>query len=121
LNSKESFSKEGDWRSGFPRFSGENFDANVKLANQFKALADKKGCTSAQLAIAWLLRQGTDIIPIPGTKRIKYLEENWGSLKVQLTDAEEAEVRKLVEGSKVAGDRTVESALFLCYADTVEE
>lgn len=121
FNSKESFSNEGDYRVMFPRFSGENFEANVKIVNQFKALADKKGCTAAQLAIAWLLKQGTDVIPIPGTKRIKYLEENWASLKVQLTDADEAEVRKLVEGTKIAGDRYIEAVKGQCYADTVEE
>ncbi|KAL9080500.1 MAG: hypothetical protein Q9157_000734 [Trypethelium eluteriae] len=120
LNSKESVSSEGDWRSVFPRFSDENFDANVKLVNQFKAIADRKGCTAAQLCIAWVMKQGQDIIPIPGTKRIKYLEENWNSLKVQLTDAEATEVRKLVQ-NQVAGHRTIEAALSQCYADTVEE
>jgi aryl-alcohol dehydrogenase-like predicted oxidoreductase len=120
LNEKESFSKEGDWRSLFPRFSGDNFDANVKLVNQFKAVAERKGCTAAQLSIAWLLKQGPDIIPIPGTKKVKYLEENWGALKVNLSDADEKEIRDLVV-DKVAGDRTIEAAMSQCYADTREE
>jgi len=120
FSSKESISGEGDWRSLFPRFSGENFDANVKLVNQFKTVAEKKKCTAAQLAIAWLLKQGNDIIPIPGTKRIKYLEENWGALKVELSDADEKEIRALVE-NKVQGDRTIQEALAQCFADTTEE
>ena len=85
------------------------------------ALADKKRCTPAQLAIVWLLAQGEDIIPIPGTKRIKYLEENWDSVKVQLTDGEAAETRKLVESTKVTGARTLEAAMSSLYADTREE
>jgi aryl-alcohol dehydrogenase-like predicted oxidoreductase len=81
----------------------ENRAANMNLVNQFKALADKKGCTTAQLSLAWLLKQGDDIIPIPGTKTVKYLEENWGALKVHLTDDEELEIRKFVESAEVAG------------------
>jgi aryl-alcohol dehydrogenase-like predicted oxidoreductase len=120
LNNKETFTKEGDWRSAFPRFTGDNFDANVKLVNEFKAVADRKRCTPAQLCLAWLLKQGDDIIPIPGTKQIKYLEQNWGALKVKLTDAEAVEIRKIVQGN-VAGARTIEAALSQCYADTVKE
>ncbi|KAI1081396.1 putative aldo/keto reductase [Whalleya microplaca] len=121
FNTNKSVSNEGDVRGAFPRFSGENFAANVKLVNQFTELAKKKDCTSAQLAIAWLLKQGDDIIPIPGTKRIKYLEENWGALKVQLTDAESAEIRKFVEAAKVAGARGPDGSEAICYADTAEE
>ena len=120
LNEKGALAKEGDWRGGFPRFSGENFEANVKLVNKFKEIADRKHITPGQLALAWLLSQGDDIIPIPGTKRIKYLEENWGALNVQLTDAEVAEVRTLVETNKVAGARHLDAALSQCYADTRE-
>ncbi|RYP67110.1 hypothetical protein DL771_007435 [Monosporascus sp. 5C6A] len=121
VNSKESVLGEGDWRSMFPRFSGENLDANLKLADQFKTLAEKKGCTPAQLAIAWLLRQGEDIIPIPGTKRIKYLEENWGALQVQLTDAEVAEIRSFVETAEVAGGRYPDQYAAQLLVDTREE
>ncbi|KAI1406983.1 putative aldo/keto reductase [Hypoxylon sp. FL1857] len=121
FNKSESFANEGDWRAAFPRFSGENFAANVKLVNQFKSLADKKGCTPAQLAIAWLLKQGDDIIPIPGTKKIKYLEENWGALNVHLTDAESAEIRRFVETAKVAGARGPDGTEKTFFADTVEE
>ncbi|KAH6652358.1 NADP-dependent oxidoreductase domain-containing protein, partial [Truncatella angustata] len=105
LNSTENINKEGDWRSMFPRFIGENYEANIKLVNRFKSFADNKGCTPGQLAIAWLLKQGDDIIPIPGTKRTKYLEENWGALKVQLTDEEVAEIRHFAETNKVVGER----------------
>lgn len=95
---------KGDMRSAYlPRFKEENRAANMKLVNQFKALADKKGCTTAQLSLAWLLKQGDDIIPIPGTKTIKYLEENLGALSVHLTDVDELEVRRFVENAEVAG------------------
>ncbi len=87
----------------FPRFMEANRDKNVKLVNQFKALADKKGCSTSQLSIAWLLKQGDDIIPIPGTKKIKYLESNWGALNVHLTDEEEAEIRNFSETAEIAG------------------
>jgi aryl-alcohol dehydrogenase-like predicted oxidoreductase len=115
---KQSISGEGDWRSVFPRFSDENFDTNIHVVNQLKALAETKGCTAAQLAIAWVLRQGPDIIPIPGTKRIKYLEENVGAIDVQLTDAEEAEIRRIVAG--IAGERLPEWVSYQCFVDTVE-
>ena len=87
----------------FPRFMESNRDKNVELVNQFKALADEKGCSTSQLSIAWLLKQGDDIIPIPGTKKIKYLEDNWGSLNVHLTDEEEAEIRNFMETAEIAG------------------
>lgn len=69
----------------------------TKLVNQLKILADKKGCTNAQLALAWLLKQGKDIIPIPGTKRIKTLEENWSARNISMPDSEEAELRKIIK------------------------
>ncbi|KAJ4196218.1 hypothetical protein NW759_016404 [Fusarium solani] len=99
-----------------PRFNDENFNRNVRLVNQFKELADKKGCTPSQLAIAWLLKQGDDIVPIPGTKKTKYLKENWASHQVRLTDDEEGEIRKFVEAAEVAGHRGAPG-----FTDTVEE
>lgn len=102
----EPLSDSADLRQAFfPRFQGENREKNVKIVNQFKALADKKGCTTSQLSLAWLLKQGDDIIPNPGTKRIKYLEENWGALQIHLTDEEEAEIRHFVETAEIAGSR----------------
>lgn len=90
--------------SVMPRFMEGNRDKNVEVVRRFGALADKKGCTTSQLALAWLLKQGDDIIPIPGTKRLKYLEENWAVLDVHLTDEEEAEIRRFVETAEVAGN-----------------
>lgn len=97
--------EEGDIRKSAPRFSEENFPKNLKLADEIGALAKKKGCTPGQLTLAWLMAQGEDIIPIPGTKKIKYLDENVGALKVELTDAENAEIRKAVEGAEIHGGR----------------
>ncbi|MGC9197389.1 MAG: aldo/keto reductase [Acidobacteriaceae bacterium] len=76
---------QDDWRRRHPRFEGENFQRNLQLADAVKALAEEIGCTPAQLALAWVLSQGEDVIPIPGTKHIGYLEENLGALKVHLT------------------------------------
>jgi aryl-alcohol dehydrogenase-like predicted oxidoreductase len=83
---------EGDWRKNHPRFQGENFQKNLDLVGRVAALARRKGCSPSQLALAWLLAQGDDIVPIPGTKRRKYLEENVGALNVTLTDAERDEL-----------------------------
>jgi aryl-alcohol dehydrogenase-like predicted oxidoreductase len=122
FSTADSVAGEADSRpTNFPRFSAENIDANAKLVKKFSALADKKGCSTSQLALAWLLKQGDDIIPIPGTKKIKYLEENWGALEVKLTDEDEAEIRKFVETAEIAGGRYLDSMTALTYGDTVEE
>ena len=76
-----------DYRS-HPRFQGENFAKNLDVVNSVKAIAKEKGVTPAQLALAWLLTQGDDVVPIPGTKRRKYLEENAAAVKMQLSQAE---------------------------------
>ncbi|KAL6413321.1 putative aldo-keto reductase protein [Ilyonectria robusta] len=111
-----------DMRSSFfPRFQGENRDKNIQLVQQLTALAEKKNCSTSQLAIAWLLKQGDDVIPIPGTKKVKYLEENWGSLDVDLTDAEEAEIRRFVESAEVAGGVVPEGMEAHQYGTTAEE
>ena len=104
-----------------PRFHEANRDHNVKIVGQFKALADKKGCTISQLAIAWVLKQGDDIFPIPGTKKLKYLEENWGALDVSLTDAEEKEIRTFVETTELAGSHTPAQFAAYLFRDTKEE
>lgn len=116
---KEIISAPGEMRGMLPWFRSENFDANLKVVEQFTALAEQKGCTPAQLALAWLLKQGSEVIPIPGTKKIKYLEENWGTLKVELSDDEEKEIRRFVEKAKIAGARTVDYDPI--FADTKEE
>lgn len=84
LKSPEDFGPD-DFRSTSPRFQGENFQKNLDLVAEVQGLAEEKGCTPAQLALAWVLAQGKDIVPIPGTKRVKYLEENLGALDVTLT------------------------------------
>lgn len=77
-----------DFRLTLPRFQGDNFDRNLDLVEKVRALAKAKGCTTGQIAIGWLLHRDQDIVPIPGTKRIKYLEENAGAIGVALTDDE---------------------------------
>ncbi|SMF75231.1 Predicted oxidoreductase [Azospirillum oryzae] len=96
---------ENDFRRIAPRFSGDNFDRNLALVEQVKALAVQKGCTAGQVALAWLLAQGPDILPIPGTKRIKYLEENVGAAAVTLTDAEVKALSDALPPGVAAGDR----------------
>jgi aryl-alcohol dehydrogenase-like predicted oxidoreductase len=83
-----------DYRRGSPRFQGENFQKNLDLVRQVEEIANEKGCNSAQLALAWVLAQGNDIVPIPGTKRRKYLEENVAALEVQLAPED---LRRLAE------------------------
>src|SRR2546421_3634023 len=77
---------EGDFPRSRPRFTGENLEANLRLAAKVEEIATEKGITPAQLAIAWVLAQGEDLVPIPGTKRVKYLEDNAGAVDVQLTE-----------------------------------
>jgi hypothetical protein len=82
------------------------------------SISKKKGCTPGQLTLAWLLAQGEDIIPIPGTKKVKYLEENLGALKVELTKEEEQEIRALVENAEVHGERYPAVMMGSLFADT---
>ena len=112
--------EEGDFRKMSPRFSEENFPKNFKLTDEIGALAKKKGVTPGQLTLAWLMAQGEDIIPIPGTKKIKYLEENLGALEVKLTGEEEQEIRKVVDGAEVHGTRYPEAFMSRLFADTPE-
>lgn len=111
---------EGDFRSFAPRFSKENFPKNLKLVEKIKEVAEKKGVTPGQATLAWLMAQGQDIFPIPGTTKKERLEENMGSLKVELTKEEVATIRKAVEEAEVAGTRYPEQFLKMCYADTPE-
>jgi aryl-alcohol dehydrogenase-like predicted oxidoreductase len=94
---------ENDFRRTIPRFSEENFPKNLRIGDEFQKLAAKKGCTAAQLALAWVIRQGA--IPIPGTKTASRLAENWAATDIDLTDEEEAELRKLINDAKPVGDR----------------
>ncbi|HEY1871439.1 MAG TPA: aldo/keto reductase, partial [Chitinophagaceae bacterium] len=94
-----------DNRAFMPRFQGENFYKNVELVNKIKTLADQKNCTLSQLAISWVLAQGEDIITIPGTKRIKYLEENIAAEQVQLTKEDLQSVEAIMPAGIVSGTR----------------
>ncbi|KAI1154383.1 putative aldo-keto reductase [Nemania diffusa] len=109
---------EDDFRRTIPRFSQENFHKNIELVNKLKEIAERKSCTSGQLSLAWLMKQGDDIFTIPGTKKIKYLEENVGSCAVQLTDDEEREIRIAIESAEVHGTRVSASHLTLLVKDT---
>ncbi len=94
-----------DWRRTNPRFAEEALQSNLKLAEAVKKLAAKKGCTPAQFSLAWVLAQGSDVIPIPGTKRLPYLEDNMKAVEVQLTDADLKETDALFREIAVAGER----------------
>ena len=96
---------DDDWRRSMPRFEQENFRRNIELVERIKPLAARKGCSPAQLAIAWVLAQGDDIVPIPGTKRRRYLEENIGALDVQLSPKELAEIDTILPAGAAAGSR----------------
>lgn len=109
-----------DYRPGFPRFQGDNQKHNAELVSKVQAFADKKGCSLPQLTLAWLLKQGDDIFPIPGTRRPQYLEQNFASLDIKLSDAEEAEIRRYVESVEIAGGLVPEGYQHLIYVDTVE-
>jgi aryl-alcohol dehydrogenase-like predicted oxidoreductase len=94
-----------DWRRTNPRFGERALQANLKLVETVKELAGKKGVTPAQLALAWVLAQGIDLIPIPGTKRVRYLEENMGALAVTLTDSDLKEISTRIAQIEVIGER----------------
>ena len=96
---------DNDWRRSMPRFEQENFGRNLELVERIKALAARKGCSTAQLALAWVLAQGDDIVPIPGTKRRRYLEENIGALDVHLAPDELAEIDAILPAGAAAGSR----------------
>ena len=94
-----------DWRRLSPRFQGENFQHNLDLVTQVRELAEQKNCTPAQLALTWLLQQGDDLVPIPGTKRISYLLENLGALDLELTAADLETIDAILPKGAAAGDR----------------
>jgi aryl-alcohol dehydrogenase-like predicted oxidoreductase len=100
---------ENDFRRNGPRFTGENLDANLKLAAKVAEIAQEKGVTPAQLALAWVLAQGEDIVPIPGTKRREYLEENATAVDVKLTEEDLARIE--AELPQAAGDRYDEAGM----------
>ncbi len=97
--------EEGDFRRNNPRFMGENFQHNLRLVDAVRELADTKGHSPAQLALAWLLAQGQDIVPIPGTKRVKYLADNLGALDVHLSADELSALSDMAPVGFAAGER----------------
>jgi aryl-alcohol dehydrogenase-like predicted oxidoreductase len=109
---------EKDFRKTAPRYSKENFPKNLKLVDELSAVAKEKGVTPAQLVLAWLMAQGQDIFPIPGTTKLERLKENIGSLDVKLSKEEEQKIRKLVDEAEVSGGRYSEMFMQYAYADT---
>jgi len=105
-----------DWRRFSPRFQGENFKKNLGLVKKLEAMSSKKGCTPSQLALAWVLAQGNFIFPIPGTKRMKYLEENVGALQVSLTQEELNELNIIAPKGVASGLRYPEAMMKLVSA-----
>jgi aryl-alcohol dehydrogenase-like predicted oxidoreductase len=94
-----------DFRRFSPRFQAENFDKNLELVARIQEIAKQKGCTPGQLALAWVLAQGKDIVPIPGTKRRKYLEENVGALDVKLTAEDLKRIDQVAPKGAASGGR----------------
>jgi len=110
IQSPEDFG-EGDYRQNSPRFQGENFHKNLELVERVREIADEKGVAPGQLAIAWLLHRGEDIIPIPGTKRRKYLEENAAAVDVELSDEELRRIDEVAPAGVAAGGRYDEAGM----------
>jgi aryl-alcohol dehydrogenase-like predicted oxidoreductase len=102
---------DNDFRRGDPRYQGKNFDANMRAASAVQELARRKDATPGQIALAWLLHKGDDVVPIPGTKRRKYLEENIAAVAVELSPEEMAELDRALPPEKVAGPRYNESMM----------
>ena len=98
----------GDFRRGTPRFDGENFTRNLQVVERVRTIATEKGVTPGQLALAWVEAQGNDVVPIPGTKRRTYLEENVAALGVQLTPDDIVELEAVASTSAVSGDRAAD-------------
>lgn len=104
---------ENDFRRQLPRYQGDHADNNARLVKDFAALAQARGCTPAQLALAWVLAQGEDIIPIPGTKKRKYLEENAGAVNVALSPDDLSAIEEVIKRYPNVGERYHENAMKL--------
>lgn len=100
-----------DFRRNSPRFQGQNFQKNLDLVREIEAMAGEKGCAPSQLALAWVLAQGDDVVPIPGTKRRRYLEENVGALDVRLTTDDLARIDRIIPPGAAAGTRYPEPGM----------
>ena len=103
--------RDGDFRKALPRFQGENFERNATLAAQIAGLAGDKGVTAAQLALAWVLHQGDFIVPIPGARKIRNIEDNVAAVDIALTDAEAEELGRLISPDVAAGARYTEAMM----------
>jgi aryl-alcohol dehydrogenase-like predicted oxidoreductase len=101
---------EDDYRRSSPRFQGENFDKNLKLVDKVTELADEKGATPSQLALAWVMAHGDDIVPIPGTKRRKYLEENAAAADIEFSAAELESIEAVFPLGAASGARYPEQS-----------
>lgn len=104
-----------------PRFHPDNIEANAKVVQGFAKLAEKKGCTSSQLALAWLLKQGNDIFVIPGTRKLNYMQENWAAAEIELSNEEEEEVRDFVSKAELQGESETAAGKMFAFVDTKEE
>lgn len=109
-----------DFRASVPSFQSENAKHNTAMVQKVHEFAEKKGCSISQLGLAWLLKQGDDVFPIPGTKRPANLEQNFEALDVELSDEEEREIRRYAESVQIAGANVPDSALSWVYVDTAE-
>ncbi|KAF7721900.1 hypothetical protein EC973_003968 [Apophysomyces ossiformis] len=96
---------ENDFRRHAPRYSAENFPKNLEVVSKIEQLAAKKGVAASQFVLAWVLAQGPEFVVIPGTKKIKYLEQNFAAGDIELTPEEIAEMRKVVDEANIQGDR----------------
>ena len=110
---------EDDWRRSHPRFTGEAFAANLRLVDAVRTMAMEKGATPGQLALAWLLAQGPDVVPIPGTKRRRNLEENVGAAELELSDADIARLGEIAPPEVAIGGRYADSSY--AYGDSVRQ
>jgi aryl-alcohol dehydrogenase-like predicted oxidoreductase len=110
---KPSDLEETDYRLSTPRFQGDNFQQNLELVKRVEEIAREKHCTSAQLALAWVLAQGSQIVPIPGTKRRKYLQENVGAVDVTLAEEDLARIDEVTPKNAFAGSRYPEAMMKL--------
>jgi aryl-alcohol dehydrogenase-like predicted oxidoreductase len=110
INSPDDF-EEDDFRRNSPRFQGENFERNLDLVRRVREIADEKGVTPGQLALAWLLHQGDDVVPIPGTKRSKYLEENAAAAEIELTGEDPSRIEEVAPAGAAAGERYDEASM----------
>jgi aryl-alcohol dehydrogenase-like predicted oxidoreductase len=115
IKSPDDFASD-DYRRTNPRFQGENFTRNLALVDEVRSLAKSKGCSPAQLALAWVLAQGEHIVPIPGTRRVRNLEENLGALEVRLDAEELAAIETVFPAGITAGARYTEAMLRLSRA-----